>query len=405
MSTYTTEQLIAFGRETTTPNYLPAPIVIDRGEGARVWDSEGREYLDFLAGIAVCSVGHSHPKLVEAIRDQAGKILQISNAFFSEPQVLLQRELTRRTFADRVYFSNSGAEAVEAALKLTRRYQRVVRESPRFEFITFERSFHGRTFGAITATGQPKYHAGFEPLVPGFVYAEFDNLASVEALVSAHTAGIVVEPVQGEGGVRAASPEFLRGLRELCDREGIVLIFDEVQCGMGRTGRLYAHEHYGVTPDVMASAKGIAGGVPLGAMLCTEELSRGFVRGSHASTYGGNPLATRAGLTVLSILDEENLLEKATAVGEYLRRSALELASRHPVIQDVRGLGAMNGIVLEAEASAASSVVQRARSRGLLLNTAGGNVLRLVPPLTVGESDVDEAMGILDGCLADEFGS
>lgn len=404
MSTYSTEQLLAFGCQTTTPNYAPAPIVLDRGEGARVWDTEGREYLDFLAGIAVCSVGHAHPRLVEAIRDQAGKLLQISNAFFSEPQVLLQRELTVRSFADRVYFSNSGAEAIEAALKLTRRYQRVVRGTPRFEFITCKKSFHGRTFGAITATGQPKYHAGFEPMLPGFVYADFNDLASVEALVSAHTAGIVVEPVQGEGGVRAATPEFLRGLRALCDREGIVLIFDEVQCGMGRTGRLYAHEHYGVAPDVLTSAKGIAGGVPLGAMLCTEELSQGFGLGSHASTYGGNPLATRAGLAVLSIMDDEDLLERATTVGAYLRDRATELAEKHGVIEEVRGLGAMNGIALRAEAAAASNVVRRARDRGLLLNTAGGNVLRLVPPLIVGESEVDEAVGILDVCLGDEFG-
>ena len=402
--TYTTAELVEFGRETITPNYAPAPIVLDRGEGARVWDREGNEYLDFLAGIAVCAVGHAHPVLVDAIRDQAGRLLQISNAFFSEPQVLLQRELVRRTFADRVYFSNSGAEAVEAALKLTRRYQRIVKGTPRFEFISCKKSFHGRTFGAITATGQPKYHTGFEPMLPGFAYGEFNDLGSIEALVSEHTAGIIVEPVQGEGGVRAATQEFLSGLRALCDREGIVLIFDEVQCGAGRTGRLYAHEHYGVAPDVMTSAKGIAGGVPLGAMLCTEELSQGFTRGSHASTYGGNPLATRAGLAVLSIMDSEGLLERATSVGEYLRSAARGLAERHAVIDDVRGLGAMNGIALDAEAARASSVVARARANGLLLNTAGGTVLRLVPPLIVEQADVDRAMEILDAALTAEFG-
>lgn len=402
--TYTTDQLVEIGRQTITPNYAPAPIVLDRGEGAKIWDRDGNEYLDFLAGIAVSAVGHAHPTLVAAIREQAGKLLHISNAFYSEPQVLLQQALTSRTFADRVYFSNSGAEAVEAALKLVRRYQRVVRKSPRFEFISFNKSFHGRSYGAITATGQPKYHAGFEPMVPGFAYAEFNQLETVEALVSPHTAGIIIEPVQGEGGVRAASPEFLQGLRAICDREGIALIFDEVQTGMGRTGRLYAYEHYGVTPDVMTSAKGIGGGVPLGAMLCTEELSAGFQRGSHASTYGGNPLATCAGLAVLSIIDSEGLLDRATSIGEQVRAAGAELATRHDVIVDVRGLGAMNGIALDCEAADATRVVVAARERGLFFNTAGGNILRLVPPLIVSDAEVTRAMGIIDESLTSVFG-
>ncbi len=402
--TYTTAELVEFGRQTITPNYAPAPIVLDRGEGATIWDRDGNAYLDFLAGIAVSAVGHAHPTLVAAIREQAGKLLHISNAFYSEPQVLLQRELTQRTFADRVYFSNSGAEAVEAALKLVRRYQRVVRDTPRFEFISFKKSFHGRTYGAITATGQPKYHAGFGPMVPGFAYAEFNDLASVEELVSVHTAGIIVEPVQGEGGVRAATPEFLRGLRELCDREGIALIFDEVQCGVARTGRLYAHEHYGVTPDVMSSAKGIAGGVPLGAMLCTEELSKGFQRGSHASTYGGNPLATCAGLAVLEIIDAEGLLGRAEAIGEQIRAAGADLAAKHAVVIEARGLGAMNGIALDCEAAEASKVVVAARERGLFFNTAGGTVLRLVPPLIVSDDEVSKAMQIIDESVSAVFG-
>jgi predicted acetylornithine/succinylornithine family transaminase len=404
MQIETTEALIATGRATITPNYAPAPVMLDRGLGTRVWDREGVEYLDFLAGIAVSVLGHAHPRLVEAIREQAGQLLHVSNAFFTEPQVRMQAALTKLSFAEKVFFSNSGTEANEAAIKLARRYQQVVRGTPRFEFVSFQSSFHGRTMGALSATGQPKYHAGFEPMVPGFTSVPFGDIDAVVGAVGAHTAGIIVEPVQGEGGVQPARPEFLRALRELCDREGLLLIFDEVQTGMGRTGEWFAYQHYGVTPDIMTLAKGIAGGVPLGAMVTTAEVACGFERGSHASTFGGNPLATRAGVAVVSAIDEEGLLARATALGEAIREGGRQLAHRHSVISDVRGLGALNGFALDAGAEKASAVVAAARDRGLLINTAGGTVLRLVPPLVATDEDVALALERLDTALASVFG-
>ncbi len=390
-----TAMLVETGRRTMSLSYAPAPIVMDRGEGCELIDRDGRRYLDFLAGIAVDTLGHAHPALTEALRDQVGRVLHVSNAFFTEPQVLLQQRLTDGSFADRVFFCNSGAEANEAAIKLVRRWQRVVRGTPAFEIITFDRSFHGRTYAAISATAQPKYHAGFEPMVPGFVYATYGDLASVEARIGVHTAGILVEPVQGEGGVRPAEPEFLQGLRSLCDRHGLALMFDEVQCGVGRVGELFAYQHYGVTPDVMSLAKGIGGGVPLGAMLATDELAQGFERGSHATTYGGNPLATRAGLTVLETIERDGLLENVRAMGERLRSGLRDAMSGHGAVREVRGLGLMVGVELDADASQAGAVVAASRERGLLHNTAGGNVLRLVPPLVVGTAEVDRAVSIL----------
>lgn len=399
----TTAELLAVGEATITPNYKPAPIVFTRGEGMRLFDRDGRSYLDFVAGIAVSSLGHNHPALVEAIRTQAGQLLHVSNAFYNEPQILLQEKLVGLSFADHVYFSNSGAESVEAALKLARRYQQVVRGTPRFEIITFHKSFHGRSYGAVSATGQPKYHAGFEPMVPGFKYAPFNDLAAVEALVGPHTAAIMLEPIQGEGGLMPAAPDFIRELRALCDREGILLILDEVQTGVGRVGEWFAYEHYGAVPDIMTLAKGIGGGVPLGAVVTTSEVAQGFVYGSHAATFGGNPLSTAAGVAVLDTIEREGLIARAAAGGEVLREGARALQSRFPVIREVRGLGAMSGLALDADAETAASVMTAARERGLLFNTAGGTTLRFVPPLIAERSDVDEALTVLEDALAAVF--
>lgn len=396
----TTEALVAAGRTTISKNYAPKPVVMAKGEGMWVEDIDGRRYLDFLAGIAVDTLGHAHPALVEALQDQVAKLLHVSNAYFTEPQVRLQQLLVDHCFADRVYFCNSGAEANEAAIKLARRYQRVVAGTPRFEVITFERSFHGRTYAAISATAQPKYHAGFEPMVPGFVTATYGDLASVEAVMGAHTAAVLIEPVQGEGGIRAADAAFLQGLRALCDAEGVLLIADEVQCGVGRTGEWFGHAFAGVAPDIMALAKGIGGGVPLGAMVSTERVAEGFERGSHATTYGGNPLATRAGVAVFETIASEGLLERTTEVGAYFRAQAAALAHRFPQIVEVRGRGQMNGIVLDADAATAGNIVSAAFERGLLMNTAGGNVLRFVPPLICRAGDVDDAMSRLEDALA-----
>lgn len=399
----TTAALVAAGQQTISKNYAPKPVVMARGEGMWVEDVDGNRYLDFLAGIAVDTLGHAHPALVAALQDQVGKLLHVSNAYFTEPQVRLQQHLVDRCFADRVYFCNSGAEANEAAIKLARRYQRVVAGTPRFEVITFDRSFHGRTYGAISATAQPKYHAGFEPMVPGFVTATYGDLESVRAVMGAHTAAVLIEPVQGEGGIRAAEATFLQALRALCDAEGVLLIFDEVQCGVGRTGDWFGHQFAGVEPDIMALAKGIGGGVPLGAMVSTERVAAGFERGSHATTYGGNPLATRAGVVVFETILADGLLDRVSDVGAYFRAEAQGLAGRFSQVQEVRGRGQMNGVVLDVDAAKAGEVVGAAFERGLLINTAGGNVLRFVPPLICDRGDVDEALSRLEDAMAWAF--
>lgn len=395
-----TDAIIADGRATMSLSYNPQPVVFVEGHGARVKDREGREYLDFLAGIAVNTLGHSHPQLVDALTHQIRTLVHVSNAYWTEPQVGFQRRLVDATFADRVYPCNSGAEANEAAIKLARRYQRVVRGEERYEFITFEKSFHGRTMGAISATGQPKYHAGFEPLVPGFHYAPWGDLDAVRALVSERTAAILVEPVQGEGGIRPAEPAFLAGLRRLCDEHGLVLIFDEVQCGVGRTGALFAYQYYGVEPDIMTLAKGVGGGVPLGAMVARGEVAEGFGRGSHASTYGGNPLASAAGCVVLDAVMADGFLEHVTAMGERLRAGLCEAVGSHPRVRDIRGVGLMNGVELDADPADALRVVHACRDAGLLLNTAGGHVVRMVPPLVVTADDVDLAVERLAASLS-----
>lgn len=391
--------LIESGRRTTSTSYAPAPVVLERGDGMWLYDAEGRAYLDFLSGIAVSALGHAHPRLVRAIADQAARVLHVSNAFFTRPQIELQSALTSASGLDRVFFTNSGAEANEAAIKLARRWQRTVARTPRFEIITFRQSFHGRTMGAISATAQPKYHAGFEPILPGFVYAEFQSLASVRELIGAHTAAILVEPVQGEGGVRPADPAFLAGLRSICDEHGLLLILDEVQSGMGRTGTLFAFEQYGIRPDILCLAKGIGGGVPLGAMLATEDAFRGFERGSHATTYGGNPLACAAGLAVLGAIADEGLLARVAETGARLRAGAEALRGRHPGIVDVRGRGQLNGIEVDPGQIDATRVVAAAREQGLLINVAGPVTLRLVPPLIAELEHVDEALARLDRAL------
>lgn len=397
----TTESLVESGNRTMSRNYAPAPIIMSHGEGPWLWDTEGRRYLDFLAGIAVSALGHNHPAMVAAIADQASRVMHISNAFWSEPQIALQDRLTALSGLDRVYMCNSGTEANEAAIKLVRRWQRVVRGTPRFEIITFSGSFHGRTYASISATAQPKYHAGFEPMVPGFVYATFNDLASVESLIGPHTAGILVEPVQGEGGVTPATPEFLKGLRAICDREGLALMLDEVQTGIGRTGTWFAFEQFGIRPDVLSLAKGLGGGFPVGAMLASAELSEGFTRGSHASTFGGNPLGCRVALTVLDQIASHHLLENARLQGELFRQSAREKLASSPLVREVRGRGLLNGIELSASPEATTRAIGMARSKGLLCNVAGTTVLRFVPPLLIDSGHVEQAVLIVGDVLAE----
>lgn len=411
MSTLFSEQstadLVARATSHHTPNYKPQPIFLVRGEGVWVWDRDGRRYLDMVAGISVNALGHAHPRLVDAIRDQADKIVHCSNLYFNEPALALMDELTRLSFADRVFFTNSGSESNEAALKLARRYWTVVRERPeRTDFLAFHQSFHGRSFASLTATGQPKYHEGFQPLLPGFHYAEFGDVASVEqALDEAgdRIGAILVEPVQCEGGLRVAPEGFLKKLRKLCDERDVLLMLDEVQTGVGRTGEWFCYEIEGVRPDVMSLAKGLGGGVPLGAMVCTEEVGQAFSRGSHASTFGGNPLATRAGLEVVRTIEEEQLLDHVYEAGEHLGRGLQALVDKYPErCVEARGFGLLRGLELKDDTGELGPrVIERGRDEGLLLNAIAGKVLRFAPPLIVQRGHLDAALEIVDRLLAE----
>lgn len=382
-----------------TGNYSPAPLTFTHGEGAYLFTHNGERYLDFAAGIAVNSIGHNHPDLTRALSDQARKLLHVSNLFINQPAVELAEMLTQRCFADQVYFANSGAEANEAALKMARRYMQAVRGEDRFEFICALKSFHGRTWAAISATGQEKYHKGFAPLVPGFKHVPYNDLEAVKSAITPQSCAVLVEPLQGEGGIIEAESGYLKGLRELCDQEGILLIFDEVQTGVGRTGHWFAHQFEGVEPDIMALAKGLGGGVPIGATLCKAEVGRGFVPGVHASTFGGNPLACRAGKTVIEVIEREGLVERAAHLGQALAQRFEQLMSQHDVLIAQRGRGLLRGLITEPDFDR-SKVVAAARKEGLLITTAGTDALRVCPPLIIGEGHLDEAVEKLDRALS-----
>lgn len=373
--------------------YMRQPISIVRGHGAKVYDMEGREYLDFVGGIAVNLLGHGHPDLVRAIQQQAAQLIHVSNLYYTEPQVTLAKILVEHSFADRVFFCNSGAEANEAAIKLARRYAHMKYGESRFEIITMKNSFHGRTLAMITATGQDKVQKGFEPLMPGFSYAPFNDMAAIEAMAGERTAGIMLEPVQGEGGVHVAGREYLTRLREFCTIRDILLIFDEVQTGMGRTGTLFAYEQLGVAPDIMTLAKGLGGGVPIGACLAKESVAAAFSAGAHASTFGGNPLACAAAVAVCRALLEGHVLDRVKPMGDYLANALTECKARHHVVRDVRGIGLLQGMELDIDAK---TVVAEALSRGVLINAAGERVLRFVPPLVITTQEIDQLIDTLN---------
>lgn len=372
--------------------YGRQPLVLVKGEGCRVWDEAGREYLDFVAGLAVCNLGHAHPEVARAAAAQLATLVHVSNLYYTTPMVELAEALVSHTFADRVFFCNSGAEAVEGLIKLCRRYSREKFGPGRHKFICMLNSFHGRTLGALSATGQGKFQEGFEPLLPGFVFVPFNDLAALEAAVDEATCAVLLEPVQGEGGVNVPDPGYLAAVRRLCDAQGLLLALDEVQTGMGRTGRLFAHEHFGVTPDVLATAKGLANGLPMGALLATEEVAKAFVPGTHASTFGGGPVIAQAALTVVNTLTAPGFLGEVRDKGDYLGRRLRELAGRFPVITQVRGLGLMWGLELSQEGA---PLVAAARERGLLLNCTQGNVIRLLPPLIIAWEELDRGLDIL----------
>ena len=382
------------------PVYPRCDVRPVRGEGVYLYGERGEQYLDFAAGIAVNCLGHGHPHLTKAIAAQAATLMHVSNLYGSPQGEALAQRIIDHSFADTLFFTNSGTEAVECAIKTARRYHYVNGAPERHTLICFNNAFHGRTMGAISATNQDKMRVGFEPLLPGFTYAPFNDLAAAEALIGTNTAGFLVEPIQGEGGISVATEEFLKGLRALADKHGLLLVLDEVQCGYGRTGKFFAHEHYGITPDIMAVAKGIGGGFPLGACLATEEAAKGMVIGTHGSTYGGGPLAMAAGQAVLDVILEPGFLEHVAAMGERLKAAITQLIPNHDSLFDsVRGKGLMLGIKMKSDSRA---FVAHARdNHGLLTVAAGDNVVRVLPPLIIEEAHIGEFIGKLSAAAAD----
>jgi acetylornithine/N-succinyldiaminopimelate aminotransferase len=370
------------------PVYPRSPVRPVRGEGVYLFGERGEKYLDFASGIAVNLLGHGHPHLTKAIQEQAATLVHVSNLYGSPQGEALAQRLVDLTFADTVFFTNSGAEAVECSIKTARRYHHHHGRPEKHDLITFRNAFHGRTMATISATDQPKLRDGFAPLLPGFTVVDFDDLEAAEAAVDDNTAGFLVEPVQGEGGIRPASPEFMRGLRRICDEKDLMLVLDEVQCGVGRTGKLYAYEHYGIEPDILASAKGIGGGFPMGACLATEKAAAGMVVGTHGSTYGGGPLAMAAGQAVLDVVADPEFLERVTRMGERLRGALEQMIPNHDhLFESVRGLGLMLGVRMKTDSRA---FVGYLREHGLLTVAAGDNVMRVLPPLIIEEAHITE---------------
>jgi predicted acetylornithine/succinylornithine family transaminase len=392
------EQIKELATKYIMNTYGIRDLALVRGQGIKVWDANGKEYLDFVGGIAVNLLGHCHPAVIDAIKSQAETLIHVSNLYYIEPQVKLAELLCQLSFGQKCFFCNSGAEANEAAIKLARKYAKLTYGPDKYEMITFLGSFHGRTLATITATGQPKYQQGFEPLVPGFVYATFNDLESVQQKINEHTCAIMVEPVQGESGVHPSTPEFLAGLRQLCTGNNLLLIYDEVQCGLARTGKMFAYELYGIPPDIMTLSKGLGGGVPIGATITTNKIATAFSPGDHASTFGGNPLATAAAIATLQTILKERLTENASKLGEYFFSLLMQLKNKYPFITEVRGKGLMLGIQLEREGK---PYVARCMEKGLLINCVADKVLRFLPPLIITKEHIDTAINILDNVLSE----
>ena len=388
-----TEETVALFDRYVIPNYTRAPMVMVRGRGSRLWDAEGRPYLDLFPGWGVNILGHCHPAVVEAVREQAGRLLHVPNNFYTEPQGVLARLLSEHSFGGQCFFANSGAEAVEGAIKLAR----AATPEGRYKVVSLLDSFHGRTLAAMTATGQPRYHRGFEPLPPGFAYVALNDVAALREAVDGETAAVLVEPIQGEGGVNPADPEFLQAAREVTAECGALLIVDEVTTGMGRTGEFFAYQHYGVEPDVMTLAKGLGGGLAIGAIVARAEVASALRPGMHASTFGGNPLACAAAAATVRTIEAEGLMERARTLGDYLmdwlRSLARELGG---LITDLRGRGLMIGIELDRPGA---DIAQECLRRGLIINCTHERVLRLYPALTVTEEELDEGLDTLADVL------
>lgn len=390
------EELINGYTNYVMPTYTRQPVVFVRGKGTKIWDIGGREYLDFFPGWAVSGLGHSHPLIQTALRAQLKKIFHVPNNYYNEWQGLLAQKIAQNAFDGKVFFCNSGAESVEAAIKLSRKYGS---EKGRYEIITMENSFHGRTLAALTATGQEKYQQGFAPLPPGFTHVPFNNFTAVKEKVTAKTAAIMLELIQGEGGINVADGEYVRALRKLCDETGILLIFDEVQTGIGRTGRMFCFQHYGVEPDILTLAKSLGGGFPIGATLARRKIADVLGPGTHASTFGGSPLASAAGIAVFQAIETENLLHNVETMGKYLYEKLAGLQEKYPaLIKEIRGKGLMLGIELTREGK---SIYEKCLSSGLLINCTHEKVLRIMPQLAVRKSEIGRAMKILSAVIAE----
>ena len=392
----TEKEIMLLADENIMNTYRRFPIALRKGSGTRLWDVNGREYLDLVAGIAVCNLGHCHPNVVAAIKDQADNLMHVSNLYYTEKQAQLARLLVENSFADKVFFCNSGAEANEAAIKLARKYAHENMGPDKFELITMKDSFHGRTMATITATGQEKFQFGFTPLLEGFSYVSFNDLTALEKAITAKTCGIMLEPIQGEGGVIIPDAQYLAGVRDICDRHGILFIMDEVQTGMGRTGKLFAYEYSKIQPDIMTLAKALGNGFPVGAMLATNKIAKAFGPGNHASTFGGNPLAMAAAVATVKTMLQDGILEQSCQTGEYFLSRLKKLRQKHQIITEVRGRGLMLACGLSVEGS---DIVNECLKRGLLINCIGGKTLRFVPPLIITTQEVDQAIDILDAVM------
>ena len=390
----TTQETIAMFDKYVIANYGRLPRVIVKGKGSYMYDADGNEILDMFPGWAVSGIGHCHPKVVDAVQKQAAELLHIDNTFYSEPQGQLAKLLSERAFGGKSFFCNSGAEANEAALKLARLHT----AKEKYKFITAEGSFHGRTFATVTATAQPKYHEGFMPLLPGFVYVPFDDVNALEEAFDDEVAAVMIEPIQGEGGVNIASQEYMRAVRELCDKNGAVMILDEVQTGIGRTGEWFGYQHFDIEPDIITMAKTLGGGVAIGAMMAKDEIAKSLVPGKHASTFGGNSLACAAAIGVIEAIEEGGLVDNAKELGEYTRQKLDDLKDKHTVIDHVRGIGLMIGVQLTKPGS---EIVDMCLQKGLRINCTHDTVIRFMPPMTASREEIDKAVSILDEVLTE----
>ena len=390
------EDIMTRADEVIAKTYKRFPIVITKGKGCHLWDATGKQYTDFVSGIAVCNLGHAHPRISKALAKQADTLLHVSNLYYTEPQVQLASWLTQNSFADRVFFCNSGAEANEAAIKLARKYFKDKGERERYRIVSMEQSFHGRTMATLSATGQDKIKKGFEPILEGFDHVPFNDMDALHNKIGPQTCAVLIEPIQGEGGVRCPDDEYLKAVRRVCDETGMLLIFDEIQTGMGRTGKLFAYEHFGIEPDIMTLAKALGNGLPIGAMLAKEAVADAFGPGAHASTFGGTPIITAASLEVVKVLSEENIIAHCSNIGAYFEERLLWLKNRHESIVDVRGKGLLVGMKLEIEGA---PIVDACLEKGFLINCIQENILRFIPPLTIEKNHIDALVACLGEIL------